>query len=192
MQQYEVGSENVADIVAEYLEYAIQHILCTRMVYPKSSFMEVHKFSMSLEVLKDPHLKVYVDRNIKKARDLLASGHLQRCVLVIAKISTGEVVERWQFSMDDSNSGMVTDLPNLHNKITQSLKQVGVCFLPPLDADCSFKILLYTDKSAKSLGESLTNIHPHLILHGSGDSLEMRSVDFPRWRLHTAVSYFSP
>jgi len=100
----------------------------------------------------------------------LLNGDVQRLVVVVSGVDTGETLERWQFkvNLDDDNmaNGEENRAPNtaqtnqttkknkttkeIHGEIQAIIRQItaSVTFLPLLNEPCSFDLLVYTKKDA--------------------------------------------
>ena len=106
----------------------------------------------------------------------LMNGDVQRLVVVVSGVDSGETLERWQFNVDleggeDTCLGEENQKPNqklsgssssnnskknkkttkeIHGEIQAIIRQVtaSVTFLPLLSEPCSFDLLVYTKKDA--------------------------------------------
>lgn len=103
----------------------------------------------------------------------LLNGDVQRLVVVVSGVDSGDTLERWQFNvaLDDNNGengapGEENRRPNpntshqtkkknktlkeIHNEIQAIIRQItaSVTFLPLLNEPCSFDLLVYTKKDA--------------------------------------------
>lgn len=95
----------------------------------------------------------------------LLSGDVQRLVVVVSGVDSGETLERWQFNIALEDDGADTEncTPNtqnqphskktikeIHGEIQAIIRQVtaSVTFLPLLNEPCSFDLLVYTKKDA--------------------------------------------
>mmetsp|Transcript_9325 Transcript_9325/g.25321 ORF Transcript_9325/g.25321 Transcript_9325/m.25321 type:complete len:153 (-) Transcript_9325:1712-2170(-) len=99
----------------------------------------------------------------------LLTGDVQRLVVVVSGVDSGDTLERWQFNvslddaMADSENSMTAGnrsaqpaasqkktLKEIHGEIQAIIRQVtaSVTFLPLLNEPCSFDLLVYTDKDA--------------------------------------------
>ena len=93
----------------------------------------------------------------------LMSGDVQRLVVVVSGVDSGETLERWQFNI--ALEGGVVDAENaspnmepaapktvkeIHGEIQAIIRQItaSVTFLPLLNEPCSFDLLVYTKKDA--------------------------------------------
>ena len=92
----------------------------------------------------------------------LLSGDVQRLVVVVSGVDSGETLERWQFNVSLEENDEENTLPNsqapgkqktlkeIHGEIQAIIRQVtaSVTFLPLLNEPCSFDLLVYTKKDA--------------------------------------------
>ena len=102
----------------------------------------------------------------------LLSGDVQRLVVVVSGVDSGETLERWQFnvaleedeatngenahpntaSSSSSGSGKKSSkrLKEIHGEMQAIIRQIpaSVTFLPLLNEPCSFDLLVYTKKDA--------------------------------------------
>ncbi|OQV18522.1 hypothetical protein BV898_07349 [Hypsibius exemplaris] len=123
-----------AQLIIDCLENVIPYILYKRMVYPRSDFQDVHKFGMGLVTLRDPELTRYISLVLKTAHDCALKGVLRRVVLCIIRITTRDVLERWQFrvlpngriSLSQTGSGeqQTPHSNETHGEIAQIIKQI--------------------------------------------------------------------
>jgi mitotic spindle assembly checkpoint protein MAD2 len=61
----------------------------------------VKKYGMSLLVCQQEQVKGFIDTNTKQIATWLETGTIQRVVMVIASMSTKEVLERWNFIIEN-------------------------------------------------------------------------------------------
>ena len=94
----------------------------------------------------------------------LLRGDVQRLVVVVAGIDSGETLERWQFNvmLDEESNNSENQMSNnksaqpkktikeIHGEIQAIIRQItaSVTFLPLLNEPCSFDLLVYTNKEA--------------------------------------------
>ncbi|KAG5604954.1 hypothetical protein H5410_026446 [Solanum commersonii] len=89
-----------AAIVSEYFGYAANSILYNRGVYPEESFKKVKKYGLTMLLTEDEGVKTFVSNLTAQLAEWLETGKLQRVVLVIMSKASGEVLERWNFSIE--------------------------------------------------------------------------------------------
>lgn len=61
----------------------------------------VKKYGMSLLMCQQEQVKGFIDTNTKQIATWLETGNIQRVVMVIASIATKEVLERWNFIIEN-------------------------------------------------------------------------------------------
>ncbi|KAK4402688.1 Mitotic spindle checkpoint protein MAD2 [Sesamum angolense] len=89
-----------AAIVSEFFGYAANSILYNRGVYPEESFARVKKYGLPMLLTQDEGVKSFISNLTSQLSEWLEAGKLQRVVLVIMSKATGEVLERWNFSIE--------------------------------------------------------------------------------------------
>jgi mitotic spindle assembly checkpoint protein MAD2 len=112
----------------------------------------------------DEGLLSYLDKVMAQVGTWLLRGDVQRLVLVVSGVDSGDTLERWQFNVSlDDNDGE-NQIPNssaaaqqqktlkeIHGEIQAIVRQItaSVTFLPLLNEPCSFDLLVYTNKDAQ-------------------------------------------
>ncbi|VDO74892.1 unnamed protein product [Heligmosomoides polygyrus] len=80
-------------------------------------------------------------------------------VVVISEIKTKEVMERWQFDIqtedlneEGENSTRQKDEKKIKQEMSDVIRQItaSVTFLPLLEEQCSFDVLIYTGKETEA------------------------------------------
>ena len=75
-------------------------LLLQRGVYPPSEFSAVQKYGLQLLVTTDTGLQEYIGNVLKSVRDWLMAHMLQKIVLVVSGVDSGETLERWTFDIE--------------------------------------------------------------------------------------------
>ncbi|KAI9905738.1 hypothetical protein PsorP6_013707 [Peronosclerospora sorghi] len=157
-------SENIitlkgsTEIVTEFFSYGINTILYQRGIYPAESFKQVQKYGLNMLVTDDDKLNNFFIKFLQQLSNWLLKGEVQKLVLVITGVETQEVMERWAFEVHAVDSA--SDSPNATaNKSTKDImaeiqaiiRQItaSVSFLPLLEEQCAFDLLVYTDKNSE-------------------------------------------
>ena len=83
-------------------------------------------------------------------------GEVQRLVLVIKGVDSGENLERWQFNVETTRptgpGRTVVEAQKSQKEITQEIQAIirqitaSVTFLPLLNEPCCFDLLIYTGR----------------------------------------------
>jgi hypothetical protein len=95
----------------------------------------------------------------------------------------------FRISKDQITTDINTVAHRVQNETAQIIKQIGVSFLPPLDHECSFKLLLYTAR-ATEVPENWFHAHPHFIKDsGSDEFVQLRPITTSNYKIQTDVVY---
>ncbi|KAG3114790.1 hypothetical protein PI124_g6464 [Phytophthora idaei] len=156
-------SENVitlkgsTEIVTEFFSYSINTILYQRGIYPAESFKQVQKYGLNMLVTDDDKLSDFFTKFLHQLSNWLLKGEVQKLVLVITGIETQEVLERWDFEVHADNGTGESSAPaskpkkEIMAEIQAIIRQItaSVSFLPILEEQCAFDLLVYTDKNSE-------------------------------------------
>ncbi|KAG1706491.1 hypothetical protein DVH05_001640 [Phytophthora capsici] len=146
------------EIVTEFFSYSINTILYQRGVYPAESFKQVRKYGLNMLVTDDDKLNDFFANFLQQLSNWLLKGEVQKLVLVITGIETQEVLERWAFEVHADNStnesgSSPASKPQkeIMSEIQAIIRQItaSVSFLPILEEQCAFDLLVYTDKNSE-------------------------------------------
>jgi mitotic spindle assembly checkpoint protein MAD2 len=183
-----------AAIVSEFLCYAVNSILFQRGIYPSEEFSRVKKYGMTLLICQQENVKAFIETITAQLSNWLEAGNLERAVLVIASISTKEVLERWNFTIETdtdavhkgvtkekSDKEIMTDIQAIMRQIASS-----VTFLPNLAEACTFDLLAYTSVDSKvppTWGDSDARLihNPQIV--------KLRSIDTKVHQVEALVAY---
>lgn len=163
----EITLKGSVDIVSEFFFTAINSILYQRGIYQPETFKRESKYGLTVLTSTDDGLLKYLAQVMRQVESWLLNGDVQRLVVVVSGVDSGETLERWQFNValeDDRCFGEENQRPNqssgsgshkkttkeIHGEIQAIIRQVtaSVTFLPLLDEPCSFDLLVYTKKDA--------------------------------------------
>ncbi|KAG3114791.1 hypothetical protein PI124_g6464 [Phytophthora idaei] len=155
-------SENVitlkgsTEIVTEFFSYSINTILYQRGIYPAESFKQVQKYGLNMLVTDDDKLSDFFTKFLHQLSNWLLKGEVQKLVLVITGIETQEVLERWDFEVHaDNGTGESAPASKPKKEIMAEIQAIirqitaSVSFLPILEEQCAFDLLVYTDKNSE-------------------------------------------
>jgi len=207
----ELTLKGSAQMVTEFFEYGIHSILYQRGIYPPESFTRKQEYGLTLLVSTDQKVKDFLTAVLKQIKEWLMERKVRRLVVVLTSVETKEVLERWEFKVenekegDQSNGENTNPNPNKAEKFRETSKKdekqikqeirdvirqitASVTFLPLLDCICSFDILIYTHKdlvAPETWGES-----DACIIENS-EEVKLRSFSTNIHRVEAAVSYKS-
>ncbi|KAK7112899.1 mitotic spindle assembly checkpoint protein MAD2A-like [Littorina saxatilis] len=167
------------EIVAEFFDYAINSILYQRGIFPPETFTHKQQYGLTLLVTTNDELLKYLKTVIGQVKNWCQELIVQKLVVVIKRVDTNEVVERWQFDIQcDKTVNSKTKRDKTEKEVKEEIKSIirqitaTVTFLPLLESVCSFDVLIYTDKDAEvpfNWGES----GPHFITNS--EEVRLRS-----------------
>ncbi|XP_071808754.1 mitotic spindle assembly checkpoint protein MAD2A-like [Asterias amurensis] len=180
--------------VSEFFLYGINSLLFQRGIYPPETFTRKQKYGLTLLVSTEKALQDYLDNVLRQLNDWLNKKTVQKVVVVIAEVDSGEVKERWQFDIqcdktmtDESQPREKTD-KDINAGIRAVMTQITatVTFLPLLANPCTFNILIYTDKNL-SMPEQWEESGPSLV--ANSQEVKLRSFTTSIHKVEGAVSY---
>lgn len=183
-----------AAIVSEFLNYSVNSILYQRGIYPADDFTMVKKYGMSLLVCQQEQVKGFIDTNTKQIATWLETGNIQRVVMVIASMSTKEVLERWNFIIENDQEVLEKGVSreksdkDIRTEIQGIIRQIvsSVTFLPNIEDACTFDMLAYTSVESEvpaNWGESDAQL-----IHNP-QNVKLRTVDTAVHKVEAMVSY---
>ena len=146
-------------IVTEFFGYAVNSILYQRGIYPPESFERKNKYGLGMLVTTDEQLKAYLVNVLQQINDWMLQKTLQKLVLVVTAVGSHEVLERWVFDIvnEDANVDERGDAvgeksdKEIQTEISAIIRQItaSVTFLPLLEEQCTFDLLVYTNDDAE-------------------------------------------
>ena len=203
--QTEITLKGSVDIVSEFFFTAINSILYQRGIYQPETFKRESKYGLTVLTTTDDGLLKYMAQVMAQVDSWLLSGDVQRLVVVVSGVDSGETLERWQFNValeeDDgenahpnkaasSSSGKKSSksLKEIHGEIQAIIRQItaSVTFLPLLNEPCSFDLLVYTKKDA-SVPKKWEDSDPCYIMNSQ--EVKLRSFTTSVHKVDSMVAY---
>ncbi|KAL9031508.1 MAG: hypothetical protein Q9196_000487 [Gyalolechia fulgens] len=172
----------------------------------------VKKYGLSMLVTSDDQVKAYIKKIMSQLNKWMVGGKISKLVVVITSKETGEHVERWQFDVqifnkpakksttprptDKENAAPeVNDQPppeksekEIQAEIQSIFRQItaSVTFLPQLDGNCTFNVLVYADADSDVPIEWGDSDAKEI---KNGEKVQLRSFSTTNHRVDTLVSY---
>lgn len=87
------------EIVSEFFFTAINSILYQRGIYQPETFKRETKYGLTVLTTTDQGLLTYLGNVMSQMSSWLTGGDVQRLVVVVTGIDSGETLERWQFNV---------------------------------------------------------------------------------------------
>lgn len=187
--------------VAEFFEYSINTILYQRGIYPADDFQQVKKYGINVLVTVDSEVKAYIRKIMGQLHKWLVGGKIQKLIVAITSKESGEVVERWQFDIhisgkdaDASNGGADTngDSKKTDEQIQQDIQAImrqitaSVSFLPVLEDECTFNVLVYAEQDAPVPPEWADSANREI---KNPEQVQLRSFSTNDHKIDTLVAY---
>ncbi|KAB5539261.1 mitotic spindle checkpoint component mad2 [Coniochaeta sp. 2T2.1] len=211
---HKLSLKGSAKLVAEFFQYSIHTILFQRGVYPAEDFTAVKKYGLNMLVSSDDQVKAYIKRIMSQLDRWMVGSKISKLVIVITNKDTGEHVERWQFdvqifksasSKSKSKSKAAADRENaagaatppvavekteaeIQSEIAAIFRQItaSVTFLPQLNGDCTFNVLVYADADSEVPVEWGDSDAKEI---ENGERVQLRGFSTSNHRVDTLVSY---
>ncbi|VDP11352.1 unnamed protein product [Onchocerca flexuosa] len=200
-----------AQLVQEFFHFGLNSILYQRGIYPADSFIREKKYGLTMLVTNNPELQKFLAPLLEQVKHWLESKQLRKLVVVISNIQTKDVLERWQFDIDtdpniqqygyfdiifvrskgdyfSENSTRQKDEKKIRQEMADVIRQItaSVTFLPLLETQCSFDVLIYTGKETDT-PEDWTESSACVI--NDAEQVQLRSFSTAVHSVHTKVSY---
>jgi mitotic spindle assembly checkpoint protein MAD2 len=210
---HKLALKGSSKIVNEFFEYSINTILFQRGVYPAEDFTAVKKYGLTMMVTADDQVKAYIKKIMTQLKEWMYGGKITKLVVVVTSKETGEHVERWQFDVqifskhaktkspetaaDQENENSVpgaSEVPEekteaeIQAEIQSVFRQItaSVTFLPMLDGNCTFNVLVYADADSDVPLEWGDSDAKEI---KNGEKVQLRSFSSSNHRVDTLVSY---
>ncbi|RFU27933.1 hypothetical protein B7463_g8410, partial [Scytalidium lignicola] len=209
---HKLALKGSARLVAEFFQFSINTILFQRGVYPAEDFTAVKKYGLTMLVSNDDQVKAYIKKIMSQLDKWMVGGKISKMVVVITSKETGEHVERWQFDVqifgkgpskksskktadkENASPGEATDAQlektekEIQDEIQSIFRQItaSVTFLPQLDGDCTFNVLVYADADSEVPMEWGDSDAKEI---KNGEKVQLRSFSTNNHRVDTLVSY---
>eukprot|EP00934_Nitzschia_sp_Nitz4_P000728 Nitzschia sp. Nitz4//scaffold3_size479765//81964//82687//NITZ4_000032-RA/size479765-processed-gene-0.88-mRNA-1//-1//CDS//3329550554//728//frame0 len=197
----EITLKGSVDIVSEFFFTAINSILYQRGIYQPETFKRESKYGLTVLTSTDEGLLNYLRQVMSQVEAWLLSGDVQRLVVVVTGVDSGETLERWQFNVslegeengenqgpNTQSSGSQKTLKEIHGEIQAIIRQItaSVTFLPLLNEPCSFDMLVYTKKDA-ALPSKWEDSDPCYIMNSQ--QVKLRSFTTSVHKVESMVAY---
>ncbi|KAK3214747.1 hypothetical protein GRF29_19g1128134, partial [Pseudopithomyces chartarum] len=208
---HKLALKGSSKVVNEFFEYSVNTILFQRGVYPAEDFTAVKKYGLTMMVTADDQVKAYIKKIMSQLKEWMYGGKISKLVVVITSKETGEHVERWQFdvqifgknskakvsktSNDKENSTSEANEASeekteaeIQAEIQSVFRQItaSVTFLPMLDGNCTFNVLVYADADSEVPLEWGDSDAKEI---ENGEKVQLRSFSTSNHRVDTLVSY---
>ncbi|KAK7899705.1 Mitotic spindle checkpoint component mad2 [Exophiala xenobiotica] len=176
----------------------------------------VKKYGLNMLVSSDDQVKAYIKKIMSQLNKWMVGGKISKLVVVITSKETGEHIERWQFDVqilskaskhrsakkapDKENAAPEDAAPaepepepekteaQIQEEIQAIFRQItaSVTFLPVLDGNCTFNVLVYADADSDVPIEWGDSDAKEI---KNGEKVQLRSFSTSNHKVDTLVSY---
>jgi mitotic spindle assembly checkpoint protein MAD2 len=176
----------------------------------------VKKYGLNMLVSSDDQVKAYIKKIMSQLNKWMLGGKISKLVVVITSKETGEHVERWQFDVQifggagksssstksstqrsgDKENSAGSSQPGAAEKTDDEIQKeiqsifrqitASVTFLPMLDGNCTFNVLVYADADSDVPLEWGDSDAKEIV---NGEKVQLRSFSTSNHRVDTLVSY---
>lgn len=113
-------------IVSEFFFTAINSILYQRGIYTPETFRRESKYGLTVLTTTDEGLLTYLNSVMEQMENWLLNGNVQRLVVVVTGVDSGETLERWQFNVSvDKVAGKDHDIAEGGNNENEDVNHGG-------------------------------------------------------------------
>ncbi|KAG0165740.1 Mitotic spindle checkpoint component mad2, partial [Apophysomyces sp. BC1021] len=198
-----IALEGSAATVAEFFEYSVYSILYHRGIYPEDDFKLTKAYGGHLLVSIDDDVKDYVQQITSQVKTWVSTRKLSKLVLLLVETDTLETVERWQFDVhsdaprstkeeqgtEANGDQQMVDENEIALQIRAVMRQItgSVTFLPTLEGDITFKVLVYADHDIEvpsTWGDSAPSL-----IKGGGETVRLKSFATTAHQIEPIINY---
>mmetsp|Transcript_23604 Transcript_23604/g.52493 ORF Transcript_23604/g.52493 Transcript_23604/m.52493 type:complete len:178 (-) Transcript_23604:740-1273(-) len=132
--QTEITLKGSVDIVSEFFFTAINSILYQRGIYQPETFKRDSKYGLTVLTTTDGGLLKYLAQVMAQVESWLLNGDVQRLVVVVSGVDSGETLERWQFNValdGENNSDAENRRPSQNQNNNTNTNNTGSLPPPP-------------------------------------------------------------
>jgi len=97
------------DIVSDFFFCAINSILYQRGIYEPENFSKESKYGLTVLTAIHKGLLAYLKQIMSQMQVWLVDGNVQRLVVVVTGVDSGETLERWQFNISVDDDGDINE-----------------------------------------------------------------------------------
>jgi len=113
-------------IVSEFFFTAINSILYQRGIYTPETFRRESKYGLTVLTTTDDGLLQYLNNIMQQMETWLLQGNVQRLVVVVSGVDSGETLERWQFNVSVDDKKKAADVKDENDApVTNSTVTAG-------------------------------------------------------------------
>lgn len=188
-----------AQIICEYLKFAINSVLFQRGLYPPETFKAEQQYGITLLISEDEQIKSFLNNLLTQSEEWIVNKKVSKLSLIILNVANKEVLECWDFNVQYEDGDMILskdksepignkDLKKIQQEIRDVMLQVAatISYLPFLDCRCSFDVLVHA-KTDCDVPEKWAEAEPIAI--ANAQNVQLKSFSTSLHKIETVVSY---
>ncbi|OXU16927.1 hypothetical protein TSAR_011304 [Trichomalopsis sarcophagae] len=197
MSQQDQGIKSIslkssAELVIQYLRYALNYIIYQRELAPSNSFEVDKEYGLSLMRCTDEKIARYIASSLKHAENYINQRGLNELNFVIFNKGSMEVCEKWVFQIEYESENTIskTNRTNIQAEIRAVLRQIitSINFLPIIDSSHKFKIV-FRPSSIQVVAQFPFEIFPYSLTILQSEELSFRKMSTSFHTVETKVVY---
>ncbi|KOB67207.1 Mad2 [Operophtera brumata] len=164
-----------AQIICEYLKYAINSVLFQRGLYPPESFKAEQQYGITLLLSEDPKIKAFLTNLLLQSEE---------CWDFNVQYENGDI----SLSKEKNETVSSKELKKIQQEIRDVMLQVAatISYLPFLDCRCSFDVLVHA-KTDCDVPDQWAEAEPIAIVNAQ--NVQLKSFSTNLHKMETVVSY---
>ncbi|CAG4966541.1 unnamed protein product [Parnassius apollo] len=188
-----------AQIICEYLKFAINSVLFQRGLYPPETFKTEQQYGITLLMSEDPLIKSFLTNLLTQSEEWILNKKVTKLSLVIINVANKEVLECWDFNVQYEDGDVALskeknetvgskELKKIQQEIREVMLQVAatISYLPLLDCRCSFDVLVHA-KPHCDIPEKWAEAEPISI--PNAQNVQLKTFSTSLHKMETVVSY---
>ncbi|XP_041976701.1 mitotic spindle assembly checkpoint protein MAD2A [Aricia agestis] len=188
-----------AQIICEYLNFAINSVLFQRGLYPPETFKAQQQYGLTLLISEDAQINSFLTNLLSQSEEWIVNKKVRKISLIIINVANKEVLECWDFKvqyedgdaeLSKEKKEMVSskDLKKIQQEIRDVMLQVAatISYLPFLDCRCSFDVLVHAQTDC-DIPEKWSEAEPVVI--SNAQNVQLKSFSTNLHKMETVVSY---
>ncbi|CAH0626870.1 unnamed protein product [Chrysodeixis includens] len=188
-----------AQILCEYLKFAINSVLFQRGLYPPESFKAEQQYGITLLISEDPQIKDFLTNLLTQSEEWIIKKKVNKLSLIIINVANKEILECWDFNVQYEDGDVALskeknetvgskDVKKIQQEIRDVMLQVAatISYLPFLDCRCSFDVLVHA-KTDCDVPDKWAEAEPVSI--ANAQNVQLKSFTTSLHKMETVVSY---
>ncbi|CAK1552783.1 unnamed protein product [Leptosia nina] len=188
-----------AQILCEYLKFAVNSVLFQRGLYPPETFKAEQQYGITLLISEDPQIKSFLTNLLTQSEEWIINKKVSKLSLIILNVANKEVLECWDFNVQYEEGDVALskeknetvgskDLKKIKQEIRDVMLQIAatISYLPLLDCRCSFDVLVHA-KTDCDIPEKWAEAEPVAITNAQ--NVQLKSFSTSLNKMETIVSY---